>query len=125
MNYLLDTHVLLWWMDDAKELSDDLRRLIADPSHVLFVSAVSIWEARVKQSVGKLELPANFASVLAAQSFEELPITHAHAQAIEKLPAVHRDPFDRMLIAQAKCEGLTLLTRDRIFERYGISVQLV
>jgi PIN domain nuclease of toxin-antitoxin system len=125
MTFLLDTHVLIWWLADAKELSPPARRLIADPSHLLYVSAVSIWEMRVKNRVGKLELPADFASVLAALPFEELSITHAHAHAVEKLPLLHRDPFDRMLVAQAKCENLILMTSDRALERYGISTQIV
>jgi PIN domain nuclease of toxin-antitoxin system len=124
-NYLLDTHVLLWWLADAKELPEGARRLISDPDHILYVSAASIWEMRIKQRTGKLELPADFASALAGYSFEELPITHAHAHAVEKLPLHHRDPFDRMLIAQAKCEALIVVTRDRVFERYGISTEMV
>jgi PIN domain nuclease of toxin-antitoxin system len=125
MNLILDTHVLLWWLAGASELSDAARRLISDPSHVVFVSAASVWEIRIKQRLGKLSVPPNFASTLSAQSMEELSINHAHAHAVEKLPMLHRDPFDRMLIAQAKCEGLIVVTHDRMFERYGISVEIV
>ena len=125
MTYLLDTHVVLWWLEDARELSQSARRLIADSSNVLFVSAVTIWELRIKQRLQKLSLPANFAAVLAAQAFEELSITHAHAHAVDKLPAIHRDPFDRMLIAQAKCEHLTLVTHDALIKAYDVVTMMV
>jgi PIN domain nuclease of toxin-antitoxin system len=80
---------------------------------------------RIKQGLGKLRLPANFADVLAAEPIEPLAVTHFHAHAIEKLPPIHRDPFDRLLIAQAKSEGLTIVTRDQVFQRYGISAEIV
>lgn len=125
MNLLLDTHVVLWWLGDAPELSARARSLLGDPSSVLFLSAASVWEMRIKQSLGKLRLPSNFATVLAGQAIEPLPITHAHAHRIEKLPPIHRDPFDRLLIAQAECEGLTIVTRDQVFGRYASPVELV
>ena len=125
MTLLLDTHVLLWWLGDAPELSARGRRLLSEPSHVLFVSAASIWEMRIKQSLGKLRLPGNFASVLANQAMEPLAITQVHAHRIEKLPPIHRDPFDRLLIAQAECEGLTIVTRDPVFGRYHAPVEMV
>lgn len=120
MNILLDTHVLLWWLDDNPVLSDKARILISDGSNLIFVSAAVIWEIRIKQSLGKLDIPPNFRRVLEQQPFELLAITVEHAHAVGGLPAIHRDPFDRILIAQAKTEGFTILTRDSLFREYKI-----
>jgi len=120
MNLLLDTHVLLWWLDDHPTLSRKAKAAIADGKNLVFVSAVIIWEIRIKQALGKLEIPRNFRRVLDDQPFEILDITVEHAHAVEDLPAHHRDPFDRMLVAQAKVEGLTLVTRDIRLKKYKI-----
>ena len=125
MKLLLDTHILLWWLNNSSELSVRAKGLVADPSSTVFLSAVAIWEIRIKESLGKLRLPKTFEKVLAGEAFEELPITIEHAHLAGRLPVYHRDPFDRMLIAQALCENLTTLTHDRIFTRYGGSVVLV
>lgn len=122
MNLLLDTHVLLWWLDDSPDLSDQARTLIADARNLAFVSAVVIWEIRIKQALGKLEIPPDFREVLDQQPFESLDITGDHAHAIVGLPMHHRDPFDRMLVAQAKVEGLKLVTRDGHLRQYGITL---
>ncbi len=121
MNLLLDTHVLLWWLDDNITLLTHAKEAIADGSNMVFVSAVSIWEIRIKHALGKLEIPVNFREVLERQAFDMLPITADHAHLIGELPAHHRDPFDRMLIAQALFERFTLVTRDRRFKRYKVS----
>ena len=120
MNLLLDTHVLLWWLDDHPTLSKKAKAAIADGENLVFVSAVIIWEIRIKQALGKLEIPRNFRRVLDDQPFEILDITVEHAHAAGDLPAHHRDPFDRMLVAQAKVEGLTLVTRDIRLKKYKI-----
>jgi len=120
MNLLLDTHVLLWWLNDHPTLSSKAKAAIADGKNLVFVSAVIIWEIRIKQALGKLEIPRNFRRVLDNQPFEILDITVEHAHAVEDLPAHHRDPFDRMLVAQAKVEGLTLVTRDIRLKKYKI-----
>jgi PIN domain nuclease of toxin-antitoxin system len=120
LNILLDTHVLLWWLDDNPVLSDKARRPISDGSNLIFVSAAVIWEIRIKQSLGKLDIPLNFRQVLEQQPFELLAITIEHAHAVGGLPPIHRDPFDRMLIAQAKTEGFTILTRDPLFREYRV-----
>ena len=120
MNILLDTHVLLWWLDDHPVLSDKARMPISDGSNLIFVSAAVIWEIRIKQSLGKLDIPPNFRQVLDQQPFEFLAITVEHAHAVGGLPAIHRDPFDRILIAQAKTEGFTILTRDPLFKEYKV-----
>jgi len=120
LNILLDTHVLLWWLDDNPVLSNKARVPISDGSNLIFVSAAVIWEIRIKQSLGKLDIPPNFRQVLEQQPFELLAITIEHAHAVGALPAIHRDPFDRMLIAQAISEGFTILTRDPLFKEYKV-----
>lgn len=122
MNLLLDTHVLLWWLDDHPSLSEKARTSISNGENLVFVSAAVIWEIRVKQALGKLEIPADFRQVLERQAFEMLSVTAKHAHAVGDLPAYHSDPFDRMLVAQARVEGFTVVTRDAIFERYQIPI---
>jgi len=122
MNLLLDTHVLLWWLDANPTLSGKATSAIADGNNLVLVSAAVIWEIRIKQALGKLELPSNFRQVLDGQPFEMLAITAEHAHAVGDLPSHHRDPFDRMLIAQAKVERLTIITRDTIIEQYNIPI---
>ncbi len=109
---------------DGPELGDRAREIIASPANTVFLSAVVVWEARVKQGVGKLNVPPDFAAVLEDQGFEKLPISLAHAHEVQALPPLHRDPFDRMLIAQAKIEGLTLVTRDPIIAQYPVVCEL-
>jgi PIN domain nuclease of toxin-antitoxin system len=120
MNLLLDTHALLWWLDDNPTLSAEARDAIADGRNLVFVSAVVIWEVRIKQSLGKLQLPSNFREVLSSQAFDELPLTVDHAHRLAELPPHHRDPFDRMLVAQAIAERLTIVTRDPDIPRYPV-----
>jgi PIN domain nuclease of toxin-antitoxin system len=120
VNLLLDTHALLWWLNDEPSLSEQARTAIADPANTVYLSAVVVWEIRIKQSIGKLELPESFREVLAGQPFVALPVTVEHAHALADLPALHRDPFDRMLVAQARVEGMTVVTRDPTIPRYGI-----
>lgn len=120
MNLLLDTHVLLWWLDDNPTLSKRARSAIADGKNLVFISAVVIWEIKIKQALGKLKIPLNFRTVLEEQPFKSLDVTAEHAHAIGELPLRHRDPFDRMLVAQAKTESLTLVTRDIRLKEYEI-----
>lgn len=120
MNLLLDTHVLLWWLDDHPALSEKARTIIADPQNIVLISAAVIWEIRIKQALGKLEIPTDFRDTLDRQPFEMLDITADHAHAVGDLPAHHRDPFDRMLVAQTKVERLTLVSRDVHLKRYRI-----
>jgi PIN domain nuclease of toxin-antitoxin system len=120
MNALLDTHVLLWWLDDHPSLSERARATISEGGNLIFVSAVVIWEIRIKQALGKLKIPSNFRQVLDRQSFETLSITVEHAHAVADIPAIHRDPFDRMLLAQASMEGFTIVSRNSVFEQYNI-----
>lgn len=120
MNLLLDTQPLLWWLDDSPELSPRARSLITDGRNPVFVSAATVWEIRIKEALGKLEIPPDLRQALDQQPFEPLPITETHAHGIADLPMHHRDPFDRMLVAQAKCEGLTLVSREAHLREYGI-----
>jgi len=120
MNLLLDTHVLLWWLDDNSRLSKQAKNYIADVDNIIFVSAVVIWEIRIKEALGKLEIAADFFNIVKQQGFEILSITAQHANKVGDIPMHHRDPFDRMLIAQAIEESLTIVTHDRAFKAYEI-----
>lgn len=122
MNLLLDTHVLLWWLGDDPSLSSSARKVIADPDNTVFLSAVVVWEIRIKEALEKLRLPTGFSETLADQPFVELPIRVEHAHAVGELPEIHRDPFDRMLVAQARVEGFELVTRDAAIREYGVAV---
>jgi PIN domain nuclease of toxin-antitoxin system len=119
LRLLLDTHVLPWWLGNDPALSATSGTLIQDPENVIFVSAVSLWEIGLKESLGKLRLPADFQEKLASQSFENLPLTAAQTRQVARLPWHHRDPFDRMLVAQAVTEKLVLLTADAVLAPYG------
>jgi len=122
VNLLLDTHAVLWWLADDPALSSEARRAIGDAANDVCVSPVTPWEIAIKSSAGKLKAPDNLLEALRANRFRELPISLVHAERAGTLPPWHRDPFDRMLIAQALTEGLTLVTRDRVFEQYDVNV---
>ena len=117
---LLDTHVVLWWLDDPTALDAPARRLIADPRNRVFVSAAVAWEITIKRQLGKLDAPDDLEPALEQERFQHLPITVRHALAVAELPAIHGDPFDRIQIAQARLEGLTIVTRDATIPRYGV-----
>ncbi len=119
---LLDTHTLLWWLADTPALGPASRALIAEPGNVIFVSAASIWEIAIKKALGKLSAPEGLDAILEEQGFEALPIEVFHAEQAGILPRHHRDPFDRMLIAQAQAEGLALVSADPQMAAYGIRV---
>jgi PIN domain nuclease of toxin-antitoxin system len=120
MRLLLDTHALLWWLADDPELSEEARRLVADPDNLVAVSAASAWEMSIKTALGKLEAPDDLAAELEANRFLPLPIAIDHALHAGRLPRHHRDPFDRMLVAQAELESLAIVTRDVSFEPYAV-----
>jgi PIN domain nuclease of toxin-antitoxin system len=121
MRLLLDTHVFIWWRANDPRLRKKAVDAIARGS-VVFVSAASVWEAAIKQSLGRLELPESVDAGALASGFTRLPIGFSHAAAIATLPRHHNDPFDRMLVAQAIAERLTLVTHDRRFEPYGLDI---
>jgi PIN domain nuclease of toxin-antitoxin system len=119
---LLDTHAFLWWLGDDARLGPKARAAIASPENAVFVSAASAWEIAVKRAGGKLAAPGDIAAWIEQSSFDELAIEVEHAIAAAELPAHHRDPFDRLLVAQAQLEALTLVARDEQIERYDITV---
>ncbi|WP_419917835.1 type II toxin-antitoxin system VapC family toxin [Candidatus Poriferisocius sp.] len=122
MNLLLDTHVLLWWVQGAT-ISDQAQAAIANPNNIAYVSAASIWEISIKRARGKLRVDEAIFD-MEKEKFEPLSITHAHAQKAGSLPDFHRDPFDRMLIAQALTHELLLVTRDPRMELYSTQILL-
>lgn len=120
MKILLDTHVFLWWLDNPTRLSEGARRAIRDERNAVFVSAAVVWEIVIKKSLGKLSTPNNIDEVIAENRFAPLAITVEHALAVEDLPGHHRDPFDRILIAQARADGMTLANRDVNIRKYPV-----
>lgn len=125
MRVLLDTHVVLWWLRNDRKLSPHSRARINSASDV-YVSSVSIWETAMKVSRGTLKVDLDaLAAQIELDGFLELGISHQHAAAVTLLPYIHRDPFDRMLVAQAMCESVILLTADRVLANYPVLVELV
>ena len=121
MRLLLDTHVLLWWLADDQTLGAGTRSTIAAADNLVFVSAASAWEISIKRSLGKLDAPSDLIAQLERNRFEPLSITVDHAYAAGALPHHHEDPFDRILVAQALAEELTLVTRDPRLDAYGVT----
>ncbi|HEY7174758.1 MAG TPA: type II toxin-antitoxin system VapC family toxin [Micromonosporaceae bacterium] len=119
MRLLADTHVVLWWLADDARLSDDLKTVL-DFEPDVFVSAATVWEVAIKQATGKLRAPVDLAERVSESGFKELPIQARHAAAAGRLPPIHRDPVDRMLVAQARSEDLMLVTRDANIRRYDV-----
>jgi PIN domain nuclease of toxin-antitoxin system len=121
LRLLLDTHVFLWW-SGRRPLAPAATEAIRAPGNDVLVSAASVWEAEINAAGGKLRLEADLVAEPPDHGFLSLDITAAHAVAAARLPAHHGDPFDRMLVAQAQLEGLTIVTRDPIFEHYAVAV---
>lgn len=125
MKYLLDTHIFLWWITDSPKLKQNIRDLISDRTNTLFLSSASIWEMMIKSNLSKLDLPENprlfIKEQVALNSIYILNITMDHSFEIYGLPEIHKDPFDRMLIAQASIEGLTLITTDSLIAQYSVN----
>ena len=119
MRLLLDTHVLLWWLMNDFALAALARSAISEAVRA-YVSAATVWEIAIKQSSGKLDAPADLLRQLEHHRFEQLPISLNHAYAVGSLPRHHNDPFDRILVAQAAAEGLTIVTRDPRISQYGV-----
>lgn len=123
MNLLLDTHAFLWAIDNHPSLSHEAREAIVDGNNVVFVSAATAWEISIKKSIGKLKVPnGDYLQELKLHRFTPLAITTEHALAVENLPPHHKDPFDRMLIAQAQIEKLTLVTHDPRIKAYAVPI---
>ena len=124
MNLLLDTHAFLWWVSDDPRLNAAARAAIAQPSTLVFISAVTAWEISIKSALGKLDAPEDYEVELERHRLRALPIQNAHALAVKHLPLHHQDPFDRLLIAQAQLERLTLVTHDGRIALYEVSTLL-
>lgn len=122
MNLLLDTHALLWWLADDPRLTAASRNAIADGSNLVSVSAASAWEISIKRALGKLESPPDLVSTVISSGLTPLPISLDHATLAGALPRHHDDPFDRMLVAQAMAERMTVVTADPAFAPYGVAV---
>jgi PIN domain nuclease of toxin-antitoxin system len=126
MKCLLDTHALLWWLTDDPKLSGRARETIADAGNRILVSAASAWEIGIKHRLGKLDQISDalsrFDELILADGFEHLPISHRHAILAASLPSPHRDPFDRMLAAQSALEEAPLISVDRVFAQFDVSV---
>jgi len=123
MNYLLDTHSFIWWLNDSKKLSQRARRIISDSNNRIFVSHASQWEIAIKVAIGRLTFPVEkLETEVVENGFELLALSTQHIMQIANLPLHHRDPFDRLLIAMAQKESLTLLSRDEMFASYDVSL---
>lgn len=128
MNLLLDTHLLLWAVGEPRKLSAKARTLLLDPANQLIFSAASLWEINIKNGLERPDFnvdPRRLWRMLLVHGYCELPVTGEHTVAVNELPPLHKDPFDRILVAQAKVEGLTLLTADKMVAKYGDGVKKV
>ena len=119
---LIDTHILLWWLSDDPALGMEAKKNISDGRNEIYVSAATTWEISIKKALGKLDAPDDMDAIVEEERFLKLPISLYHGQMAGRLPNRHRDPFNRMLIAQAQAEGLILVTTDALFEQYGIHI---
>ncbi|ONI70438.1 twitching motility protein PilT [Actinosynnema sp. ALI-1.44] len=122
MRLLLDTHVLLWWLSGSGDLAESAENAIAEAENDSVVSVATMWEISIKQSTGKLKVDGDLRQHMRDQYFQELPVVGDHAVAVRDLPLHHKDPFDRLLIAQARCEGLTLVTADKAISAYDVPI---
>ncbi len=122
MRLILDTHAALWWLSGDDLVGPEAARQLTDDTNRVLLSAAVVWEVAIKRSLGKLEAPEDLASTLLGAGAQPLPVTLDHAAAVEMLPWHHRDPFDRMLIAQALTESAALVSRDESLGRYGVSL---
>lgn len=122
MRFVLDTNVFIWWRDGSERLSNRIRDQIGEPESEILVSITSLWEITIKRALGKLRFLQDFEEVLSEEGFDLLPLTNPHLRALANLPLHHRDPFDRVLIAQALAERIPVATADRRFTSYGAKV---
>ena len=120
MRLLLDTHAALWWLADDERLGSAADDYLTDGANEVLLSAAVVWEVAMKRALGKLEAPDDFAGTLLGAGAVGLPITLGHASAVAELPAHHRDPFDRMLVAQARLENAVLVSHDEALRAYGV-----
>jgi PIN domain nuclease of toxin-antitoxin system len=126
MRLLVDTHILLWWLANDRRISPKAASLLKDPTNEVLVSAASVWEIAIKYGLGRITLSQNvLIDAVHKCGFSQLPITFEHCSHLADLPSIHRDPFDRILVAQSLSEPAMLLTNDRILKDYGSTVLLV
>lgn len=128
MNLLLDTHLLLWAASEPQRLSAKARTLLLDPANQLVFSSASLWEISIKNGLDRSDFNVDLRRLwrmLLVNGYRELPVTSEHSVAVNDLPLLHKDPFDRILVAQARMEGLTLLTADKLVAKYGDPVRKV
>lgn len=119
MNLLLDTHILLWSLSEPGRLSSGHKQALVSPENQVWVSSISVWEISIKTQIGKLKVPDEFLDSINEQGFRQLPFSFEHGLEVQKLPLLHRDPFDRGLMAQAKADNLTLVTADPQIRQYA------
>jgi PIN domain nuclease of toxin-antitoxin system len=122
LKLLLDTHAALWFLSEDQRLGQNASRHLADDASQVLLSAVVVWEVAIKRSLGKLVAPEEYLSLLLGAGIQPLPISIDHATAVEQLPWHHRDPFDRMLVAQASIEGAALVSQDDALRPYGVTL---
>ena len=125
MKLLIDTHVLLWASEDAPRLGEAARAALKDTANDVRLSVASLWEIAIKRAAGKLDAPENLPQVVKQMSIAMLPISADHAWAVGELPPIHGDPFDRLMIAQAKLEGMTFVTHDKRLVDYGGAIWVI
>ncbi len=119
---LLDTHVLLWWLSDDTCLSENAKKIISNPANEIYISAATVWEISIKRALGKLVAPLDLDKIVEEEGFIPLPISLFHGEQAGLLPDFHKDPFDRMLIAQSQSEGLEIISSDKQIEKYSVRV---
>lgn len=120
MEYLLDTHVVLWWLTEPEKMDKKAQTIIRDKSNIIFISSASFWEMAIKKGIGRLTLPHNLLEAVAAENFKIIPVMPEEALGVADLPPLHADPFDRMLIIQAKLNNLVIITRDTKIAEYPV-----
>ncbi len=120
MKILVDTHILIWWLDNPTKIPPRIREAIREPENDVFFSAASIWEIALKIAKKQLRMPESFPAALKSAGFSELHVVSKHALAAANLPAIHGDPFDRILIAQARAEGMVFASIDQVVARYNV-----
>lgn len=120
-HYLLDTQILLWWLSDDWRLSVAYKKIIANADNQIVVSTVSLWEMVIKESIGKLQIPADLRQAIERSAFSVLDVSLNHIEALRQLPGHHQDPFDRLLISQAQAENLQVITADKVWRKYRLN----
>ncbi|CAN5389474.1 type II toxin-antitoxin system VapC family toxin [soil metagenome] len=120
MQYLLDTHIILWWFTHPEKIKPNARNIICDKTNTVFLSSASFWEMAIKKTLGRLTLPHNLIETVALEGFKILPILPEEGLGVADLPLLHADPFDRLLIIQAKLHDLVLITQDEKIQQYPV-----